>query len=326
MIGRRGFITLLGGAAAAWPVATRAQQSQMPVIGFLSSRTPEDTVHLVAAFRQGLRENGYVEGQTATVLYRWGLGQYDRLPAMATELVRERVTVLVTTGAEPAALAAKAATSTIPIVFAIGGDAVQAGLVASYNRPGQNATGISLQVIELKRFSLFNDVVPKAETIGLLSNPTFPGILQQVRDVQEAARAVGRPLQLLQASTDSEIDEAFASIASLHVPALIVHGDPFFDTRVDKLAALALRQALPTIYQFREYAVAGGLMSYGVDLADAYRQVGVYTGRILKGAKPADLPVLQPTRFNLVINMKTAKAIGLSVPGDVLSIADEVIE
>jgi len=298
----------------------------MPVIGFLSSRTPEDTVHLVAAFRQGLRENGYVEGQTATVLYRWGLGQYDRLPAMATELVRERVTVLVTTGAEPAALAAKAATSTIPIVFAIGGDAVQAGLVASYNRPGQNATGISLQVIELKRFSLFNDVVPKAETIGLLSNPTFPGILQQVRDVQEAARAVGRPLQLLQASTDSEIDEAFASIASLHVPALIVHGDPFFDTRVDKLAALALRQALPTIYQFREYAVAGGLMSYGVDLADAYRQVGVYTGRILKGAKPADLPVLQPTRFNLVINMKTAKAIGLSVPGDVLSIADEVIE
>jgi putative ABC transport system substrate-binding protein len=324
---RREFIAGLG-SAVAWPLGAWAQQSPLPLIGYLSSRSPEDTAHLVAAFRQGLRENGYVEGQTATVLYRWGLGQYDRMPAMAAELVRERVSVLVATGAEPAALAAKAATSVIPIVFAIGGDAVQDGLTASYNRPGQNATGISIlsPPLETKRLSLFNDVVPKAATIGLLMNPAFPLPLPQVRDVQEGARAIGRALQVLQASTDSEIDKAFASLASLHIATLIVLGDPFFDTRVQKLAALTVRYAVPAIFQFREYAKAGGLMSYGVDLADAYRQVGVYTGRILKGEKPGDLPVVQPTKFEFVINLRIAKALGFQIPADVLALADEVIE
>jgi putative ABC transport system substrate-binding protein len=324
---RREFITALGGAAA-WPLAARGQQAALPVVGFLSSRSPQDTVRLLAAFRLGLREKGYVEGQTATVQYRWALGQYDRLPALAAELVRERVAVVVTTGAEPAALAAKAATSTIPVVFAIGGDAVEAGLVASYNRPGQNATGISVlaSTLEPKRLGLLNEVAPKAATIGILVNPAFSQAAQQVRNVQEAARAIGRPIQVLEASTDSEIEKAIESVTSLRIAALVVAGDPFYDTRVDKLVALTVHHAVPGIFSFREYAAVGGLMSYGIDLADAYRQVGIYAGRILRGEKPADLPVLQPAKFEFLINLKTARALSLTIPPGVLAIADEVIE
>jgi putative ABC transport system substrate-binding protein len=330
-IKRREFITLLGGVATpsiSWPLAARAQSRAMPVVGFLNSRAPDDTLALVAAFRRGLSEHGYVEGRTVTVEYRWGLGQYDRLPALAAELARRPVAVLVATGGEPAALAAKAATSTIPIVFAIGGDAVQAGLVASYNRPGGNATGISIltNTLEAKRLGLLNELVPKAASIGLLVNPTLPQAVLQMKDVQEAARTIGRPIQVAQASTDSEIDQAFESMAQGRIAALIVASDPFYDTRLDKLVALAARHAVPTIFQFREYAAAGGLMSYGIDLPDAYRQVGAYAGRILKGEKPVDLPVTQPTKFEFVINLKTAKALGLIVPAGILAIADEVIE
>jgi putative ABC transport system substrate-binding protein len=324
---RRAFLAGLG-YAVALPVVARGQQSGTPVIGFLNSRSPEDTVRLVAAFRQGLSENGFVEGRTATVHYRWGMSRYDRLPALAAELVDERVAVLVATGAEPAALAAKVATSSIPIVFAIGGDAVQAGLAASYNRPGQNATGISVLGPKLgsKRLSLLHEAVPKAATIGILVNPAFSETAEQVKDAREAGRALGRPIEVLQASSDREIDEAFEKLASLRIAALVVAGDPFYDTRVEKLAALTARHKVPAIFQFREYAAAGGLMSYGVDLADSYRQVGAYAGRILKGEKPADLPVLQPTRFEFLINLKTAKALGLTVPETLLATADEVIQ
>jgi putative ABC transport system substrate-binding protein len=325
---RREFLTLLGGTAAAWPLAARAQQVAMPVIGFLNSRSEDDTKHLVAAFRRGLSENGYVEGQTVAVEYRWGLGQYDRLPALAAELARRPVTVLVATGGEPAALAAKAVTSTIPLVFAIGGDAVQLGLVTSYNRPGGTVTGISglTNTLEPKRLGLLNELVPKAASIGMLVNPAFSQAVKQIKDVQEAARSISRPIQVAQASTDSEIDKAFEDMAQGRIAALIVAADPFYDTRSDKLVALAARHAVPTIYQFREYAAAGGLMSYGIDFSDVYRQVGAYTGRILKGEKPADLPVMQPTRFEFVINLKTAKALNLTIPPGVLAIADEVIE
>jgi ABC-type uncharacterized transport system substrate-binding protein len=324
---RREFIAGLG-SAAAWPVVARGQQSGLPVIGFLNSRSPEDAARLVVAFRQGLRENGYVEGQTATVHYRWALGRYDRLPALAAELVRERVAVLVATGAEPAALAAKAATPTIPIVFAIGGDAVQGGLVASYNRPGQNATGISVLGAKLgpKRLALLNEVVSKGAIIGILVNPAFSQTADQVKDAREAAHAIGRPIQVLQASSDDEIDKAFERIASLRIAALIVAGDPFYDTRVEKLVALTARYAVPAIFQFREYAAAGGLMSYGIDLADAYRQVGAYAARILKGEKPAELPVLQPTKFEFLVNLKIANALGLTIPPGLLAIVDELIE
>jgi len=324
---RREFIAGLS-STAALPLVARGQQFGLPVVGFLNSRSPEDTVRLVTAFRQGLSENGYVEGRTATVQYRWGLGRYDRLPALAAELVRERVAVLVATGGEPAALAAKAATSTIPIVFAVGGDAVWAGLAASYNRPGENATGISVLSAKLgaKRLSLLNEVVSKAASIGILVNPAFSQSAEQVKDAEEAARAIGRPIQALQASSDSEIDSAFERVASLRIGGLIVGGDPFFDTRVEKVVALTARHMAPAIFQFREYAAAGGLMSYGVDLADAYRQVGIYAGRILKGEKPVDLPVLQPTKFEFLINLKTAKALGLDLPPGLLAIADEVIE
>jgi putative tryptophan/tyrosine transport system substrate-binding protein len=324
---RRRFLALLGGAAVL-PVAARAQQPAMPVIGFLNSRSPDDTAHLVAAFRRGLRETGYVEGQNVTVEYRWGLGQYDRLPALAVELARWPVAVLATSGGDPAALAAKAATSTIPIVF-VGGDPVQMGLAASYSRPSGNATGINnlTETLEAKRLGLLHDLVPQAAAIGMLMNPTFPQVAQQMRrDVQEAARAIGLQIQVSQASTDSEIDTAFESMAQGRIAALIIGSDPFYDTRRDKLVGLAARYAVPTMYQFREYAAAGGLISYGIDLSDSYRQLGVYTGRILKGEKPADLPIVQPTKFDLVINLKTAKTLGLTIPPGVLAIADEVIE
>jgi putative ABC transport system substrate-binding protein len=324
---RREFITLLGGTAATWPLAARAQQPATPVIGFLSSRSPDDTANELAAFGRGLAEGGYIEGQTVTIEYKWAFGQYDRLPAMAAELVRRPVAVLVATGGEPAALAAKTATSSIPIVFAMG-DPVKRGLAASLNRPGGNATGMSILSpdLEAKRLGLLHELVPRAVTLGALLNPNFPPAQDQLDEVQEVARAIGLQIHVLRASIDREIDAAFDSIAQLRIAALLVTTDPFFDTRRYKLIALAARHAVPTMYQFREYAVAGGLMSYGIDLPDVYRRVGTYAARILKGAKPADLPVQQPTKFELVINLNTAKALGLTVPPTLLARADEVIE
>jgi putative tryptophan/tyrosine transport system substrate-binding protein len=325
---RREFITLLGGAAVGLPLAARAQQPAMPVIGYLSSRSPDDTRHLLAAFLRGLNEAGYVEGQNVTIEYRWALGKYDRLPALAAELVRRPVAVLTTTGGEPAALAAKAATSTIPIVFLMGSDPVSAGLVGSFNRPGGNATGINIltDTLGAKRFGLLRELVPQAATIGVLLNPKFQTADSQLRDLQQAAAAIGLQIHVLRASTDSELDAAFETVTQQRIAALAVTADPFFDTRRDKLVALAARHAVPTIYQFREFVAAGGLMSYGVDSLDNYRQAGVYTGRILKGANPADLPVMQPTKFEFVINLKAAKALGLDVPPGLSSMADEVIE
>src|SRR6516162_7751264 len=327
-IRRRNFLATLGGAAAAWPLAARAQQPAMPVIGFLNTRSADVSSHLVAALRRGLAENGYVEGQTVTVEYRWANGQYDRLPALAAELANRPMAVLVATGGEPAATAAKAATSTIPIVFGIGGDPVKLGLVASYNRPGGNATGINIltNVLAAKRLGLLHELVPKVITVGFLINPIFRTAESPLSDTQEAARTIGVQLHVLRASTDHEIDTAFESVAQQGISALAVAADPFFNTRRDKLVALAARYAVPTIYQNREYPAAGGLMSYGIDLADVYRQIGAYAGRILKGAKPADLPVLQPTKIELVINITTAKAIGLKIPESFLLRADEVID
>ena len=324
---RREFITLLGGAAA-WPLAARAQQPAMSVVGFLNARSPIDTAHLVAAFRRGLAENGYVEGQSVTIDYRWASGQPDRLPAMAMELVDRPVVVLAATGGENSAMAAKAATSTIPIVFAVGSDPIKLGLVASYNRPGGNVTGINslTTTLEAKRLGLLHELVPRAATVGVLLNPNWPPSANQLRDVQDAARVVGLQINVLQASTDQEIDAAFETVAQQRIAALAVTGNPFYDTRREKLVALAARHAVPVIYQFREFAAAGGLLSYGIDLPDAYRQVGVYVGRILKGAKPADLPVLQPTKFEFVINLKTAKALGVKFSDNLMSLADEVIE
>jgi putative tryptophan/tyrosine transport system substrate-binding protein len=324
---RREFITLTGGAAAAWPLAVRAQQAGMPVIGFLHARSPEDTALQVVALRRGLSENGYIEGQSVTIEYRFALGQYDRLPMMAEELARRPVAVLVA-GSDPAALAAKAATTTIPIAFAVGADPVKLGLVASYNRPGGNATGMNIltSTLEAKRLGLLRELVPQAATIGILLNPDYPQAESHLRDMQEAARAVGLQIHVLRASTDREIEAAFESVAQHTILALAVSADPFFDTRRDKIVASAARYAVPTMYQFREHVVAGGLMSYGIDLPDVYRQVGGYAGRILKGAKPADLPVLQPTKFEFVINRKTAKALGVTFSDNLLSLADEVIE
>jgi putative ABC transport system substrate-binding protein len=325
---RREFVTLLGGAAFGWPLAARAQQPAMPVIGFLSMRSPEDIPQLLAAFRRGLAENGYVEGQNVTIEYRWALGQYDRLPTLAAELAGRPVVAFVTAGGEPAALAAKAATSTIPIAFVIGGDPVKLGLAASYNRPGGNATGISIltSTLDPKRLGLLHQLVPQAATVGVLLNPNFPGFEGQLKDVQEAARAIGLQIFDLRASDDREVEAVFETVAQQRILALAVCADPFFDTRRDKLVALAARHAVPAMYNFREYAAAGGLMSYGIDLSEVWRQVGGYAGRILKGAKPADLPVIQPTKFEFVINLKTAKALGLAIPAGLLSFADEVIE
>jgi putative ABC transport system substrate-binding protein len=325
---RREFISLLGGAAAAWPLAAHAQQPSMPVIGYLSSRSPDDTAHLVAAFRGGLGEGGFVEGQNVTIEYRWAHGQYDRLPALAAEFVRRPVDILATTGGEPAALAAKAATSTIPIVFLIGGDPVKLGLAASYNRPGGNATGMNIltATLEPKRLGLLRELMPQAATIGVLLNPKFQPAESQLRDLQEAAGTIGLQIHVLNAGSDRELDAVFETIAQQRIAALAVTADPFFDTRRDKLVALAARHAVPTIYHFREFAAAGGLMSYGIDSLATYRQVGVYVGQILKGAKPSDLPVVQPTKFEFVINLKTAKVLGLDVPPGLSARADEIIE
>jgi putative tryptophan/tyrosine transport system substrate-binding protein len=325
---RREFITLLSGAAAAWPLAARAQQVAMPVIGYLSSRSPDDTRHLLAAFLRGLNEAGYVEGQSVMIEYRWARGQYDRLAAMAAELAGRPVTILVATGGEPAALAAKAVSSTVPIVFATGGDPVRLGLAASYNRPGGNATGINFltATLEAKRLGLLHELLPNLGTIGVVLNPDFPLAEAQLLDMQDAARALGLQIHPLRANTDGEVEAAFEIMARERIGALAVAASPFFDTRQDLLVALAARHSVPAVYQFREYAAAGGLMSYGIDPLDAYRQVGVYAGRILKGAKAGELPLLQPTKFEFVINLRTAKALGIKFSDNLLSLADEVIE
>jgi putative ABC transport system substrate-binding protein len=325
---RRDFIKLVGASAAPWPLTTRAQQPATPVVGWLSARSPADSAHLVAAFRNGLGEHGFVEGRNVTVEYRWAFGQYDRLPAMADELARRPVTVLASTGGEPAALAAKGATSAIPIIFAIGGDPIKTGLAASYNRPGGNATGISLltNTLEPKRLGLLRELVPSATTIGFLVNPNFPPSEGQSADVLAAARAANLQVEVLRANSDREIDAAFETVRRQRMGAIAVAASPFFDTRREKLVALAARHAVPTMYHFREFVAAGGLISYGISFPDAYRQVGVYSGQILKGAKPADLPVLQATKFEFVINLKTAKALGIAISDNLLSLANEVIE
>jgi putative tryptophan/tyrosine transport system substrate-binding protein len=325
---RREFMTLIGSSAALWPLATRAQQPAMPVIGYLSARSPEDTAHLVEAFRRGLSEAGFVEGQNAKVEYRWALGQADRLPELAADLVRKPVNVLVSTGGESAALAAKAATSTIPVAFIIGGDPVKLGLAATYSRPGGNATGISIltATLEPKRLELLRELVPQASTIGAFLDPNFPPYELQLRDMREAARALDLQVKELRVSTDAEIEEAFETVTRQRIAAVAVAAGPFFDTRRDKLVALAARYAVPTMYHFREFTAAGGLMSYGIDARVSYRQIGVYAGAILKGEKPAELPILQPTKFELVINLKTAKALGLKVPLTLQVAADDVLE
>jgi len=325
---RRQFIRLIGGAVVAWPFAAHGQRPTMPLIGFLSSRSPDDTTHLLAGFRQGLADAGFIEHQNVKIEYRWALGQYDHLPALATELIGLPVIVVISTGGEPAALAAKAATSTIPIVFGTGTDPVKAGLVASYNRPGGNATGINFQTadMEAKRLGLLHELMPQAKNIVFLYNPKFAAAEGQLHDVREAARTLGLEINALHASTDEEINAAFRTMVQQQTAALILAADPFFDTRRSQLVVLAAYNKLPAIYQFREHAAAGGLMSYGIDAVEAYRQIGIYAARILKGASPVDLPVMQPTKFELVINLKTAKTLGLDVPDKLLARADEVIE
>jgi len=325
---RRDLLRLLAGTALTSPVLVTAQQPTLPLIGYLSARSPQDTGHLVDAFRRGLGEGGFVEGQNVTIEYRWALGQYDRLPSMAAELVRRPVSVVASTGGEPAVLAAKAATSTIPIVFTTGGDPVKQGLVASFSRPGGNATGISLltNTLEPKRLGLLSELVPRSATIGVLVNPNNPAAQGQLNDIQEGARASHLRIHVSRASTDDEIVAAFEGAAQRRIRALAVSADPFFDTRRDKLVALATRFALPAMYHFREFVQAGGLVSYGIDAADAYRQVGVYVGRILRGTKPTDLPVMQASKFALVVNLKTAKALGLTIPQSWLQKADEIIQ
>jgi putative ABC transport system substrate-binding protein len=327
-IGRRELMTALGGAAVAWPLVARAQQPPMPVIGFMSARSPEDSADLLKAFLQGLGEGGFVEGRNVAVEYRWARGDYSQLPALAAELVRQRVNLLVGVGGDASARAATAATATIPVVFNMGGDPVKAGLVQSFNRPGGNATGcvILTDALEPKRLGLLNELVPSEGPFGAILNPKFPPAVGQMRDLEQAAPKIGRKLLILQASNDAELDAAFAALLREHVIALLVASDPYFDTRHQRIIAFAAQNRLPAIYQFRQYALDGGLISYGPSLTEAYRQVGVYTARILKGAAPADLPVMQPTKFDFVINLKTAKALGLDVPPMLLARADEVIE
>jgi putative ABC transport system substrate-binding protein len=323
---RRHFIALLGGAAAAWPFAARAQQPAMPVIGFMSARSPEDTAQVLEAFYKGLGEGGFVSGRNVNVEYRWARGDYGRLPALAAELVQQHVTVLVGTGGDASARAAKEATVTIPVVFNMGSDPVKAGLVQSFNRPGGNVTVILTEAMEQKRFGILQEMVPDVALFGAIVNPNYPASANQMHDLEGAAPKLGRQLFVAKASNDAELDVAFAALLRERVGALLVASDPYFDTRRGRIIAFAKQNRLPAIYQFREYAVEGGLISYGPSINDAYRQVGLYVARILKGEKPADLPVLQPTKFDFVINLKTAKTLGLAVPPTLLARADEVIE
>jgi putative tryptophan/tyrosine transport system substrate-binding protein len=325
---RREFITLLGGAAAAWPLVASAQQPKMPVVGFLNPTSPEPNVDRLRAFRQGLKEAGYVEGENVKIEYRWAENQVDRLPMLAAELVRQRVNVIATTGGEEVALAAKAATMTIPILFGVSEDPVPSGLVASHSRPGGNATGVNFLITELgsKQLGLLHELIPAAARVGLLVNPKSRTTERAIRDVTAAASAIGLQVDIVQTSDSREIESAFGTLVHNKADALVVGPDPFFASRRLQLAILAARHVLPVVYNVREYAEAGGLMSYGTNVRDAYRQIGVYVGRILKGAKPADLPVVQSSKFELVINLPTARALGIEVPPNLLARADEVIE
>ncbi len=324
---RRDFITLLGGAAASWPLAAHAQQP-MSVIGFLGTTTPDDFASRIAAFREGLKKVGYIEGQNVAIEYRWPEGHYDRLPMLAADLVRRQVAVIAAVGGEPSPLAAMAATATIPIVFSLGTDPVRLGLVTSLNRPSGNITGVYFLQSELgaKRVGLLHELLPKATVIGMLVNPKFGEAEFHAKEAQEAARSLGVQIHVVRASTVDEFDTAFSILLQHKAGALFHANDAFFLGERRPLIALAARHALPAIYPWREFVVAGGLMSYSPSLVQAYRHAGEYTGKILKGAKPADLPIVQPNKFEFVINLKTAKALGLTFPPGLLAIADEVIE
>jgi putative ABC transport system substrate-binding protein len=325
---RRQFVSLSAIATAAWSPAALAQQSAMPVIGFLSSRSPGESASNVDAFHQGLKQTGYVDGENASIEYRWAEGQYDRLPALAAELVRRQVAAIVATGGNAPALAAKAATEKIPIVLISGSDPVRAGLVASLNRPGGNVTGVTFIATALlaKRLELLHQLVPKATRASVLVNPSYPDSDLQQQELREAAEAMKQQVHVVTASTVGDIDAAFATFVQQRPDALLVANDPFFDSRRGQIVALAERHTLPAIYPDRAYVAEGGLVSYGSSLGDSYRRAGIYTGRILKGAKAADLPVEQPTTIELIINRKTARALGLAIPPSILARADEVIE
>jgi putative ABC transport system substrate-binding protein len=325
---RREFITLLGGTAVTWPFAAGGQQSTMPVIGYLHSVSSVPYTQLVAAFRQGLKETGYVEGENVAIEFRWAEGHYDRLPALAADLVSRHVAVIVAQGGDPPSLAAKSATSTIPIVFTSSTDPIKLGLVDSLNRPGGNATGFwaFTSLLGTKRLELMRQLLQADASIAVLVNPNNPNADVDAAELQNAARTLGQSISLVRAGTETEIDEVFETLGERRVSALLVNTDPFFLARRDQFTSLAARHTLPAMYSQREFVAAGGLISYGVSLADGYRQVGIYAGRILKGARPADLPVVQPAKFELVINLKAAKALGLDVPASLLARADEVIE
>ena len=325
---RRKFIKLVGGAAVAWPLAVRAQQLAMPVIGFLSSASPGLYAIRLRAFRQGLKEAGYVEGQNVAIEYRWAEGQNDRLPALAAELVQRHVDVIAAAGGTPSAVAAKAATTTIPVVFGVAVDPVKIGLVASLNRPGGNLTGITNLNVEVgpKRLELMRELIPAATNIAVLVNPTSPIAEPFARAMQAAARTLGQQIHVQQASSEQDFDKVFADLARLRAGALVISPDVFFNTKIEQLAVLSLRHAVPAIFQYREFAAAGGLISYGSDETEYYRLIGIYAGRILKGEKPADLPVVQSTKVEMILNLKTAKALGITVPLPLLGRADEVIE
>jgi putative ABC transport system substrate-binding protein len=324
---RREFITLLAGAAAAWPLAARAQQT-MVVAGFLSPGLPEPSSFLVAAFREGLKEASYIEGKNVTIEYRWARGQYDQLQTLAVDLVRQNVAVIAATGGTISAQAAKAATSTIPIIFNVGDDPIKSGLVASFNRPGGNITGVNTMspALETKRLGLLHELVPRAAIVAVLLNATNPDVGPQRRDIHAAATALGQELRFFYASNESDLDTAFGALVQQRADSLLVGNDVFFTNRREQIVALAARHAVPTIYAFRQFAESGGLISYSTNLIEVYRQVGSYVGRALNGEKPADLPVVQPTKFDLVINLKTAKHLGLEIPDKLLALADEVIE
>jgi putative ABC transport system substrate-binding protein len=324
---RRKFIALLGGAAA-WPLAARAQQPALPVIGFLSSASPDLYANRLRAFRQGLKEAGYVEGQNVAIEYRWAEGQNNRLPALAAELVQRHVDVIAAAGGTPSAVAAKAATATIPVVFGVAVDPVKIGLVASLNRPGGNLTDITNLNVEVgpKRLELLRELIPTATNIAVLVNPTSPIAEPFARAMQAAARTLGQQVYVLQASAEQDFDKVFADLVRMRAGALVISPDVFFNTEIEQLAVLSLRHAVPAIFQYREFAAAGGLISYGSDETEYYRLIGIYAGRILKGEKPAELPVVQSTKVEMILNLKTAKALGITVPLPLLGRADEVIE
>jgi len=325
---RRALITAMGSTAIMSPLAFAAEQPATPVIGFINSRSPGDTAHLIAGFRNGLAESGYVEGQNVVVEYRWALGQYERLPELARELARRPVAVIVASGGDPVGVAAKTVTSSIPIVFVVSGDPAKFGLAASFSRPGGNSTGLSIYTSDIgaKRLGFLRELVPQAVKIGFLSNPTYPTAETQLQDVKEGAHTLDMEIDIYRASTATEIDAAFTTMSLRRPDGLIVAADPFFDTSRTQLVVLTARHALPAIYHLREYVTAGGLMSYGIDLPDVYRQMGVYAAKILKGTDPATMPVSRPNRLELVINLQTAKTLSLQVPLSILATADGVID